>query len=185
MSTSHNFWRERRAEAVSNRGPSAYQPTALPLGQTGSLRVVAVVVVDRFYTAVFSALEQTHCALVAWDSKRVTIFFKWCTYSAIWLYRVGATREAVSARCVCTIQSCTMSHHFMQSHIGACVFNSNLPPAPLADWPGSFTCYCGNTGVERIPKYELAQKVDPGEQNSHAAPAGTRTRDLLFTSPAL
>ena len=36
MSTDHNFWRERRAEAVSNRGPSAYQPTALPLGQTGS-----------------------------------------------------------------------------------------------------------------------------------------------------
>ena len=28
------FWRERRAEAVSNRGPSAYH---LPLGQTGSL----------------------------------------------------------------------------------------------------------------------------------------------------
>ena len=38
MSTNHNFWRERRAEAVSHRGPSAYQPTALPLGQTGSLR---------------------------------------------------------------------------------------------------------------------------------------------------
>ena len=36
MSTNHNFWRERRAEGVSNRGPSAYQPTALPLGQTGS-----------------------------------------------------------------------------------------------------------------------------------------------------
>ena len=30
------FWRERRAEAVSNRGPSAYQPNALPLGQSGS-----------------------------------------------------------------------------------------------------------------------------------------------------
>ena len=29
--------RERRAEAVSNRGPSAYKPNALPLGQTGSL----------------------------------------------------------------------------------------------------------------------------------------------------
>ena len=28
---------ERRAAADSNRGPSAYQPTALPLGQTGSL----------------------------------------------------------------------------------------------------------------------------------------------------
>ena len=32
------FWRERRAEAVSNRGPSAYQPNALPLGHTGSHR---------------------------------------------------------------------------------------------------------------------------------------------------
>ena len=31
------FWRERRAEAVSNRGSSASQPNALPLGQTGSL----------------------------------------------------------------------------------------------------------------------------------------------------
>ena len=37
VSADHNFWRERRAEADSNRGPSAYQPSALPLGQTGSL----------------------------------------------------------------------------------------------------------------------------------------------------
>ena len=33
------FWRERRTEAVSNRGPSAYQPNALPLGQTGSQKI--------------------------------------------------------------------------------------------------------------------------------------------------
>ena len=38
VSTDHNFWRERRAKADSNRGPSAYQPNALPLGQTGSLK---------------------------------------------------------------------------------------------------------------------------------------------------
>ena len=38
VSTNHNLL-ERRAEAVSNRGPSAYQPKALPLGQTGSLCV--------------------------------------------------------------------------------------------------------------------------------------------------
>ena len=31
------FWRESRTEVVSNQGPSAYQPNALPLGQTGSL----------------------------------------------------------------------------------------------------------------------------------------------------
>ena len=36
MSTDHNLWSKRRAEADSNWGPSAYQPTALPLGQTGS-----------------------------------------------------------------------------------------------------------------------------------------------------
>ena len=34
VSTDHNFSRERRAEADWNRGPSAYQPNALPLGQT-------------------------------------------------------------------------------------------------------------------------------------------------------
>ena len=37
VSTDHNFWGETRAKADSNRGPSAYQPNALPLGQTDSL----------------------------------------------------------------------------------------------------------------------------------------------------
>ena len=32
---------------------------------------------------------------------------------------------------------------------------------------------------------ESAQKADPGEENSPAAPAGIRTRDLSITSPAL
>ena len=34
-------------------------------------------------------------------------------------------------------------------------------------------------------KKESAQKVDPGEENSPAAPAEIRTRDLSITSPAL
>ena len=38
VSTNRNLFEEKgRAEAASNRGPSAYQPNALPLGQTGSL----------------------------------------------------------------------------------------------------------------------------------------------------
>ena len=37
VSTDHNFWRERRAEVDSNWGHSAYQPNALPLGQTDRL----------------------------------------------------------------------------------------------------------------------------------------------------
>ena len=36
VSTNHSLWRERKAEADSNRG---YQPNALPLGQTGSQSV--------------------------------------------------------------------------------------------------------------------------------------------------
>ena len=34
----------------------------------GLVVVVIVVAADRFYIALFSALEQTHCALVAFDS---------------------------------------------------------------------------------------------------------------------
>ena len=46
---------------------------------------------------------------------------------------------------------------------------------------------CTITGVERMPKLEPAQKVDPGEETSPAAPARTRTSqsDLSITSPAL
>ena len=44
MSTNHNLFEERRAEAESSRGPSAYQPNALPLGQTGGDVVVVEVV---------------------------------------------------------------------------------------------------------------------------------------------
>ena len=33
--------------------------------------------------------------------------------------------------------------------------------------------------------WESAQKVDPGEENSPAVPAGIRTRDLSITSPVL
>ena len=35
----------------------------------------------------------------------------------------------------------------------------NLPPAHLAECPRSFMCYCRNTGMKQIPKYESAQKV--------------------------
>ena len=34
-------------------------------------------------------------------------------------------------------------------------------------------------------RYESAQKVDSGEENSPAVPAGIQTRDLSITSPAL
>ena len=77
-----------------------------------------------FYVALFSTLEQTNCALVACDSKRVTRFLKiffmahfeyppeWCTDSTVvvtWL--VPWETAAVSVHSVYTLQPCTMSRH--------------------------------------------------------------------------
>ena len=50
---------------------------------------------------------------------------------------------------------------------GVCVFRCNLPLALLAEWPGSFKCHCGNTGVEWKPnksqhtKLTLEKKILP------------------------
>ena len=59
-STDHNLWRERRAEAYSNRGPSAYQSNALPLGQTGSQAICVVspllILISKLFSIFFSFL---------------------------------------------------------------------------------------------------------------------------------
>ena len=50
---------------------------------------------------------------------------------------------------------------------GVCMFKCNLPPALLAEWPRSFTCHCGNTGMERTlnksqhTKLTLEKKILP------------------------
>ena len=50
---------------------------------------------------------------------------------------------------------------------GVCVFRCNLPTALSAEWPRSFTCHCGNTGVEWTPnkskhrKWTLEKKILP------------------------
>ena len=55
----------------------------------------------------------------------------------------------------------------LRSILGVCVFRCNLPPALVAEWPGSLTCHCGNTGVERTPnkgqhtKLTLEKKIFP------------------------
>ena len=54
--------------------------------------------------------------------------------------------------------------HWVKS---ACVFRCNLPPALLAEWPGSFTCHCSNMGVEQTrnksqhTKLTLEKKIFP------------------------
>ena len=69
LSTNHNFWRERRTEADSNRGPSAYQPNALPLGKTGLPRSNILLVTKHqrspcYSAPTFSLLQRTNVLLV-------------------------------------------------------------------------------------------------------------------------
>ena len=63
-------------------------------------------------------------------------------------------------------------YHFMQSHVRklhACLaVTCHLHLGQ--NGRDSFTCYCGNTGVDGY-RNESAQKVDPGEENSPAASA--------------
>ena len=114
----------------------------------------------HFYIALFSALKQTHCAFVACDSKWVTVTFYSTFLSGVptmlfGFYMAGATWNCCHFSMFCVHH--IARHHFMSLHAklhvsGACVFSCNMPPALLAEWPGSFTCYCSNTGVERILK---------------------------------
>ena len=76
----------------------------------------------------------------------------------------------------CSLTSCVLARFLIDSHtlpgqrhsqptptsMGQgciCVFRRNLPPALLAEWPGSFTCHCGNTGVERTPNKSQHTKL--------------------------
>ena len=78
------------------------------------LGFLGFVVVDRFYMALFSALEQTHCAFVAHDFEGVTVFVSYSAFgiatevvylSVVWLVTWLVPREtaAFSARSVYTI----------------------------------------------------------------------------------
>ena len=49
--------------------------------------------------------------------------------------------------------------------MGVCMFRCNLPPALLAKWPGSFTCHCGNTGVEQTTNKSQHTKLTLEEKN--------------------
>ena len=68
---------------------------------------------------------------------------------------------------------------------GVWMFRCNLPPALLAEWPGSFKCHCCNTGGGTDTEWESAHKVDSGEENCPAAPARIWTRNLSIPSPPL
>ena len=85
-----------------------------------SITTIIIIIHSSFFfnIALFSALEQTHCAHVKCDSEWVTISFysayyqysqKWCTGSAVWLLHGWCHVNCchLSASSVYIIQPCT------------------------------------------------------------------------------
>ena len=98
-----------------------------------------------------SPLLSTPCALVACNSEQVPFTARFhihpsgvlgplcscCIVGAMWNCCCLGTHSAyiiqpyAPAKC-----------HFMQSHTLRCMFSCSLPPALLAEWPGSLHLYC-------------------------------------------
>ena len=121
---------ERKKKKSATSALTAREP------DSGGYIIRYVVVVGRFYTAVFSAVERTHCTLVACDSERVTVLFfyvfflniflarfeyppKRCTYSGVWLLHSRCHVKLLPSRRVlctpynrapCHITSCKATH---------------------------------------------------------------------------
>ena len=74
---------------------------------------------------------------------------KWCTYSTVWLLHGWRhTKFLLSQHFLDTLYNHAT---FCKATYIECMCVCNLPPALLADWPESFSCYCSNTRLEWIP----------------------------------
>ena len=82
-----------------------------------------------------------------------------------------------------TILPCTMSPHFMQSYIRR-VHACFAVTCHLHIWQNLLRATAVTRGWDGYRNKSFAQKVDPGEENSPAASAGTRTSDLSITNAA-
>ena len=127
---------------------------------------------DRDYIALFSAFQKIHCGLVAGDSEWMTVALHGgcCCFlpklsvhrSGILIalfgcYIAGATRRDchLGSRSVYTMHPYSPVYSSIPSlirRLHVCLAVTCHLLSVLAEWPGSFTYYCGNTVVERIPK---------------------------------
>ena len=102
----------------------------------------------------------SHVVLNEWLHPPPTPFFfysmffqypmKWCTDSATWLLHGWCHVQRLPSWCkLCahhtTMHQFTVSLHSNVHRLDVCVFSCNLPPALLAEWPGSVTGYCAVT----------------------------------------
>ena len=105
-------------------------------------------------TALFSASEQAHCAVVVcdcectcdWITQRVFQYPpKWLQHSLVVTWLVPRETAAVSAHVLCTLFEVIIMRRVHVCLVVTCHLHFDRMTR-------IFTCYCGNTGVERIPK---------------------------------
>ena len=99
--------------------------------------------------------ESLETAAVWFESlETAAVWFESLETAAVWFESLETA--AVSAHRVYTVQPCTISRHFMQSHIRrvhACLaVTCHLHLTGIWYFFIFFTCHCRNTGMERIMK---------------------------------
>ena len=107
--------------------------------------------------------------------------------SALWLLHGWChVKLLLSRRRLCvhhsTIHQFTVSvaiHSKSHNMQGACMFSCNLPPALLAEWPGSFMCYCSGTDTE----IRVSTESWPWRRQFPTTPVGTWTRGPFDQEP--
>ena len=144
------------------------------------------------YIVLFSALLSRLIALACgstWLTSFIARFGFWISTEVVYLqlaWLVPHETAAVSAQVLCTPYN-HVPCHFMQSHIRK-VYACLAVTCHLHFWQNDrdlLPATAVTRGWNRYRNTSQHRKIDPGEENSPAAPAGIRTRDLSITSPAL
>ena len=68
---------------------------------------------------------------------------------------------------------------------GVRMFSCNLLPVLLAEWPGSFMCHCGNTGVEQTPNKSQHTKLTLERKFCHRSCQDSNSQPFDQESDAL
>ena len=160
---------------------------------TMKIQSASALFINCFYIALFSTLKQTHCACKWFHmSDQLFIACFWISTIVVYLltvliWLVLLETAAISACSVCITQYNHAPCHFRQSHIckvHACLTTTchmhvwqnecDVLRATAVTW--------GWNGYQNKSRHK---KLTQEEENSPATPAGTWTRDLSITSPAL
>ena len=66
-----------------------------------------------------------------------------------------------------------------------CVFSCSMPPVFLAEWPGSFRCYCGNMGGGMVTEVRVSTESWPWRRFSHSRLFNYESCSLPLRYPGL